>query len=149
MNLFFFFYPASAMCIDQNKRLYSCHAESNSSPNDDGPLSHFSYLFSPSKSKQLPPRLFSSRTNLHQMTRKQEIRDAFFDGILMAAVGAHELALCNLRLQQQMVQIPHHLLISLQLLLRRRLLRQSRKAQLNGVSFTACARNGSRCPTYL
>lgn len=64
------------------------------------------------------------------MTRQQEIRNALLDSIRMAAVGTHQLPLGNLRLQQQVVQIPQHLLIRLELLLCRSLFRQRRKAEL-------------------
>lgn len=64
------------------------------------------------------------------MTRQQKVRNAFLDGIRVAAVGTHQLPLGNLRLQQQVVQILQRLLISPQLFLRRRLLGQRRKAEL-------------------
>lgn len=45
------------------------------------------------------------------MIRQQEIRNPLLDPILMPAVPTHHLALRDLRLQQQRVQIPHHLLL--------------------------------------
>lgn len=48
------------------------------------------------------------------MIRKQEIGNALLDGILMAAVGAHQLSLADLRFQQQTVQFAEQLLIGLE-----------------------------------
>ena len=57
------------------------------------------------------------------MARQQEVCDALFDRILMATVAAHELALGDLRLQEELVQVLQKRLVGLQLLRRGRLLR--------------------------
>lgn len=64
------------------------------------------------------------------MTRQQEIRNPLLDGVLVPAVGADQLALGDLRLQQQVVQVAHQLVVGLQLLLRRGLLGQGRESEL-------------------
>lgn len=55
------------------------------------------------------------------MTRQQEIRNPLAHGVLVAAAGAHELALHDLRLHQQVVQVLQRLRVRLQVLCRRRL----------------------------
>ncbi|POR33972.1 hypothetical protein TPAR_05834 [Tolypocladium paradoxum] len=54
------------------------------------------------------------------MARQEKVCNALLDGVLVPAVAAHQLALRDLRLQQQVMQVLQHLLIGLQLLLRRR-----------------------------
>lgn len=67
----------------------------------------------------------------YQVARKQEVGDALFDGVLVSAVATHQLALRDLSLQQQMVQVLEHRLVGLQLFLRGGLLRQLREAELS------------------
>ena len=59
------------------------------------------------------------------MTREQEIRNTLADGVLVAAVAADELALDDLGLHQQRVQVPQQRralgALRLQLRCRRRL----------------------------
>lgn len=69
--------------------------------------------------------------SLHQVTRQQKVGNTLLDSILMPTVLTNQLPLRDLRLKQQMMQILQHLLIRLQFLRRRRLLRQLRKAQLH------------------
>lgn len=56
------------------------------------------------------------------MTRKQEIRNTLPHSVLVAAVTADQLSLHELRLDEEVVQVLHLLLIRLQLVLCRRLL---------------------------
>lgn len=65
------------------------------------------------------------------MAWKQEVGDALFDGVLVPAVATHQLALGDLGLQQQVVQVLEHRLVGLQLFLRGGLLRQLREAELS------------------
>ena len=79
------------------------------------------------------------------MTREQEIRNTLADGVLVAAVAADELALDDLRLHEQGVQVAQQrparifataaggilrLGLRLQLLHRRRLGREGREPEL-------------------
>jgi hypothetical protein len=56
------------------------------------------------------------------MTRKQEIRNTLPHSVLVATVTADQLSLHELRLDEEVVQVLHLLLIRLQLVLCRRLL---------------------------
>ena len=56
-------------------------------------------------------RSTNKRANpLTQMTRQQEIRNPLLDRILVPAIPTHQLPLQDLRLQQQRMQFPEHLL---------------------------------------
>ena len=67
---------------------------------------------------------------LHQVTGQKEVGDAFPDGVLVAAAAAHQLALHDLRLHEQAVQVLERLLVRLELLDRGRVLWQGGEAQL-------------------
>jgi hypothetical protein len=64
------------------------------------------------------------------MARQQKVGNALADGVLVAAAAADELALHDLRLHEQVVQVLELLLVGLQFLCRRGLLWQGREAEL-------------------
>lgn len=74
--------------------------------------------------------LMPPRVTLRQMTGQEKVGNALLDGVLVPAVAANELALCDLRLEQQVVQVLEHDLVGLQLLQRGRLLGEPGEAQL-------------------
>ena len=64
------------------------------------------------------------------MAGKQKVGDTLADGVLVPAVAADQLALHDLRLHEQVVQVLEHLLVALQPLGRGGLSRKFGKAQL-------------------
>lgn len=68
--------------------------------------------------------------DLNEMARQQEVGNAFLDSVLVATVLANQLALLDLSLQEEMVQILQSLGILLKGLSGRRLLRQLRETEL-------------------
>jgi hypothetical protein len=70
---------------------------------------------------ELNPLLCPARSN--QMIRQQEIRNPFLNPIFMPTIPTDQHTLTNTRLQQQRVQLRHHLLVLLQFLQSRRILR--------------------------
>lgn len=66
----------------------------------------------------------------YQVTWQEEVCDALADGVLMAAVGAHQFSLHDLRLHEQVVQVLQRLLVALQLLHGRGLRRESWETKL-------------------
>lgn len=67
---------------------------------------------------------------LDQVTWQQEIRNPLFDSILMPTVSTDQLPLTHRSLQKKVIQVLQHLLICLQLLRRRRLIRQCGESKL-------------------
>jgi hypothetical protein len=69
------------------------------------------------------------------MTREQEVGDALSHGVLVPAVAAHQLALHDLGLHQQVVQVLKLLPVAFQLRGRRGLRRQGWEAELMQIPF--------------
>lgn len=89
-------------------------------------LPKLSPLHSATTSQYLPT------TSSYKMTRQQEVGNSLLYQILMSALAADQLALCDTRLHQKMMQVLQRFLISQQILPARRLLRQRRESQLYG-----------------
>lgn len=66
----------------------------------------------------------------YQVARQQKVGNALPHTVLVAAVAAHQLALHNLRLDQDVVQLRQQLVVRGQGLVRRGLLGQRGEAEL-------------------
>lgn len=64
------------------------------------------------------------------MARQEEVGDAVLDGVLVAAVTAHELAFHHLGLHEQLVQLLEELFVRLEVLWRGGLLGEGGEAEL-------------------